>query len=265
MRLGQHIERNSWLHRVDGRSKLIFMFSIMLASILMDNLFFLAFCVLLVIGLSFTAKVGKEFLYSLKGIFFLLLFAGVIWLLFYRTSLFINRTEATVIAKVGPFTIDSLGLTYAVKMPLRILIAISVPTLYFMTTTIREFIISLVKLRVPYVMAFTFGLAAQLVFSLGDEFEKIKEAQIARGLSLNSGGLISRIRKHIPIIVPFIVKSLDLVDQINIALNLKHFNPEKKTVFYQEKSFSRIDWILTFLGILSLIFLLGLKCGGVIQ
>ncbi len=251
-KLGQYIEKDSWFHKLDGRSKLIFVFSLMITGLLIQNIFLLLSIILLTLVISFSARIGREFLVSLKGIFYLVIFAGIIWLLFYRTSLFLNKENAVIIAKFGPFTIDSLGLTYAVEMPLRILITISLPTLYFMTTTIREFIISLVKLKVPYVVAFTFGLAAQLIYSLGDEFEKIKEAQIARGLSVDEGNLVKRIKNHIPIIVPFTVRSLDLVDQINIALNLKHFNPDKKSLFYRAKKFSTNDWILFLISVLLL-------------
>ncbi|MCD6563065.1 MAG: energy-coupling factor transporter transmembrane protein EcfT [Thermoproteales archaeon] len=262
VRLGQYVERDSWMHRLDGRSKLIFSFSLMICGLLIENIVILTSIILFTILLSFSAKIGREFLKSLKGIFYLVLFAGLIWLLFYRTSLFLGKSEnVTVIARYGPFTIDSLGLIYAIRMPLRILIAISIPTLYFMTTTIREFIISLVKLKIPYVIAFTFGLAAQLIFSLGDEFEKIKEAQTARGLSIDEGSLVKRVKNHIPIIVPFTVRSLDLVEQINIALNLKHFNPKKKSLFYKEKSFGINDWIVVVISLFTLFFSISLSLG----
>ncbi|HDJ89985.1 MAG TPA: energy-coupling factor transporter transmembrane protein EcfT, partial [Thermoprotei archaeon] len=129
------------------------------------------------------------------------------------------------------------------------------------TTTIREFIISLTKMGIPYIASFTFGLAAQLIFSLSDEFEKIKNAQIARGLEVDRGNLFKRIKNYIPILIPFTVRSIELADEINLAINLKNFDPSIKR-FYGDRGMNSTDYLLISLSLIFLSLSLIIRFGG---
>jgi len=262
MKLGQYVEKNSWFHRLDGRSKIIFLISLTLMSFILDNIMINLLILLIIVSLSFSAKIGKKFLKSLGKFAGLIVFAGFVWILFYRASLFQANKCGVELFRIGPIIVDSTGLYYGVKMPLRIIIMVSIPSLFFMTTTIREFIISLSKMGIPYIVSFTFGLAAQLIFSLSNEYEKIKNAQIARGLEVDSGNLFKRIRNHIPILIPFTVRSIELADEINLAISLKNFNPSiRNRKFYGDKKMSFIDYLLISLSFLILLLSIIVRLG----
>ena len=80
---GQYYHANSWLHRLDPRTKLIVTILLMVAIFLIDNLYFLLGFLGATIILIFTSKIpfGK-FLKSIKMISFLLLFTCIFQVLF---------------------------------------------------------------------------------------------------------------------------------------------------------------------------------------
>lgn len=244
MEFVKYVKTNSWFHRLDPRSKLLLCVSIILISFLLTNPFVLALILGFVITLSISAHIGRDFLKRIKILGMVIIVAFILWSFFYKTALFASQQTSEVIFHLGPLRLDVLGLLYGISMPLRILIMIGTPLLLFMTTTFSDLIRGLVELKIPYSVAFILGLSLKLVYSLGKEFETIKSAQMSRGLEVDKGNLLTRVRNYVPILIPFTFKSLELSEQMSIALDLKGFSFEKKK-FYKRIKFRWVDWILT--------------------
>jgi energy-coupling factor transport system permease protein len=213
--------------------------------------------------LSFVAKIQHEFLQRVKLLATVVIMAFVLWALFWRWSLFASTAPSEVILKIGPITVDKLGLVYGFAMPFRVLVMIGTPMLFFMTTRLSEFVLCLVKLKLPYKWAFAFGLSAKLVSLLGDEFETIKHAQTARGLELEKGNLIRRIKAYVPILIPLTLRGLELSDQISIAMDTKAFGVEEKRTFYRDLKMKRIDYLIVIFSFIALVIGIILRLFGI--
>jgi energy-coupling factor transport system permease protein len=61
---------------------------------------------------------------------------------------------------------------------------------------------------VPYEFVFAFTTAVRFVPVLAEEAQTIMDAQKARGLELEKGNFLKRIRNYIPILIPLIVSAI---------------------------------------------------------
>lgn len=112
--------------------------------------------------------------------------------------------------------IFSQGLVYSVAMTTRFLDLLSSFSLFFLTTSPDDLSLALQKWHIPYELCFAFTTAVRFVPVLANEAQTIVDAQRSRGLELEKGNFVKRIRNYIPILVPLIVnairRSLDLAE-----------------------------------------------------
>jgi energy-coupling factor transport system permease protein len=77
-------------------------------------------------------------------------------------------------------------------------------------------------------MVFTLGLTLRHISTFSDEYITIKEAQTSRGLELDKGFLIKRIRNYIPVLIPLLIRSIENAERLSLAMDLKLFSFDKK-------------------------------------
>jgi energy-coupling factor transport system permease protein len=62
--------------------------------------------------------------------------------------------------------------------------------------------------HIPYEFCFAFTTAVRFVPVLAEEAQTIMDAQKARGLELEKGNFLKRIRNYIPILIPLIISAI---------------------------------------------------------
>jgi len=235
----------------------------MVLSLVFNSPVFLVGLFLVVTSLLFVARVHREFFKRVKALASTVVMAFILWSLFYRWSLFNPSDSTEVILTIGPITLYRLGLIYAVSMPFRVLVMIGAPLLFFMTTTLSELVLAFARVGIPYRVAFTLGLSGKLVPLLENEFKTIKQAQTARGLELDKGGLVKRVRNYIPVLIPLTFRSLELSDQMSIAMETKGFAMKDERTFYKDIEMKRIDYLVVAFSLLALGLGISLRFFGV--
>jgi energy-coupling factor transport system permease protein len=255
MRLIEYKERNSIIHKLDARAKLLLCFILIYFAFLFTHPLFLLALFLFSLLLGYLARIHKEIVLRVIILSPLLIFSFILWSIFYHSSLFTTSSRTETLLTIGPFTIDKISFMYGLAMPLRIAIVVISPIIFLMTTRLSEIIYGLNKMGVPYILAFTFGLSIKLVSSISDQFLTIKQAQASRGLETEKGGLIKRIKSHIPIIIPLTIRGIEISDQLGMALSIKGFNPSNRRTFYKRFKMKSIDYaIVVFCLVLSVLF-----------
>lgn len=237
--------------------------TIMVLSLVFNSPVFLVGLFLVVTSLLFVARLHREFFKRVKVLASTVVMASVLWSLFYRWSLFNPSDSIEVILTLGPITLDRLGLIYGFSMPFRVLVMIGAPLLFFMTTTLSELVLAFVRVRIPYRVAFALGLSGKLVPLLENEFKTIKQAQMARGLELDKGGLVKRVRNYIPILIPLTFRSLELSDQMSMAMETKGFAMKDERTFYKDIEMKTIDYLVVAFSLLALGLGIALRFFGV--
>jgi len=99
-------------------------------------------------------------------------------------------------------------LEYASAMTLRFIVLIESFSVFFLTTSPDHLGLALEQTRIPYEFCFAFTTAVRFVPVLAEEAQTIMDAQKARGLELERGNFLKRIRNYIPILIPLIVSAI---------------------------------------------------------
>ena len=127
-------------------------------------------------------------------------------------------------------------------------------SIFFLTTTPEELGMTFTKLRIPYMYSFAFISAIRFTPILAEELQTIMDAQRSRGLELDRGNPIKRIRRYIPILVPLIVNVLRRSYELAEAMEVKCFGASKKRTFLRELEMKPRDYIVLAITLLSLAF-----------
>jgi energy-coupling factor transport system permease protein len=114
--------------------------------------------------------------------------------------------------------------------------------LFFLTTHPSEFASSLNRLGVHYKVAFAVSLTLRYIPDISSEYLIISKAQQARGLELSKKQKFTkRVKEYVKMIIPLIMSSLDRIDNISDAMDLRGFAKHKKRTWYNTRKLSKND------------------------
>lgn len=208
MTLTLYVARPSPLHRLHPVTKLLGLAALLLAAFVVDAPGYLAPIGLLVVALLGLAG-GLGLLERFRTLFVLVfVFTVVVWTLFYRGLL------------VPTWSGFQFGLSTAVRLDT----FLATGLLFLATSRVEEVAYALGRLGVPYVAGFTLTLSFRLVPLFFDAARTIVQAQRCRGLRMDRGGIVARLRRFVPVIVPVFVGALRRADRMAMALELRGFN-----------------------------------------
>ncbi|HOU31819.1 MAG TPA: energy-coupling factor transporter transmembrane component T [Synergistaceae bacterium] len=111
------------------------------------------------------------------------------------------------------------GLMVAAKTDLMIIAGM----VFLSTTKIEEISQGLVKLGLPYRGAFAFSTAIRLVPLIVATSATIAQAQKSRGLDLDAGSFLEKIRKHVPLVIPTLISVIRSTNVFSMALESRGF------------------------------------------
>jgi energy-coupling factor transport system permease protein len=154
------------------------------------------------------------------------------------------------------------GLRYGIGAAIKIDSMIISGLIFLSTTRTEEIVLGLIRLRVPYQAAFAFSLAIRMVPTIIGTAVTVTEAQRSRGLDLESGGPLSRLRKHVPLLVPIFLQTLRNTDQLARALESRGFGTRRERTSYLEIGFHAADVLALALGALILAAFIVVRFGG---
>jgi energy-coupling factor transport system permease protein len=97
-----------------------------------------------------------------------------------------------------------------------------------LTTSPDHLGLALEQTRVPYEFCFAFTTAVRFVPVLAEEAQTIMDAQKARGLELEKGNFLKRIRNYIPILIPLIVSAIRRSLELAEAMESRAWGATKK-------------------------------------
>ncbi|NJC94918.1 MAG: hypothetical protein C3F07_12780 [Anaerolineales bacterium] len=124
--------------------------------------------------------------------------------------------------------------------------------IFLLTTNPSEFASSLNGIGVNYKAAFAVALTLRYFPDIQRDYHDISQAQQARGLELShKAKFADRFKNSLLIVIPLIFSSLDRVELISNAMDLRGFAKGKTRTWYTSKKLTRADYLA--LGISALI------------
>ena len=134
---------------------------------------------------------------------------------------------------IGPYTVTKEQLFYELNVILKYFATIPMALLFILTTDPSEFAASLNKIGVSYKVAYTVSIALRYIPDVQRDYKDISFAQQARGIDLSSKEKLSkRIKNSAAILMPLIFSSLERIDKISLAMELRAFGNNKKRTWY---------------------------------
>lgn len=226
---------SSPIHVLDPRIKFLYVCSVFVVAILFSELLPLIILFLIQIPFVFLARVQKEWLRSLRGATFL---AAII----FSTNLIFKFIYAGYV--LVPEDVE-----YALAMTTRFVVLIESFSIFFLTTSPDHLGLALEASHVPYEFCFAFTTAVRFVPVLAEEAQTIMDAQKARGLELEKGNFLKRIRNYIPILIPLIISAIRRSLELAEAMESRAWGAIKKRTNLYVLKIGRGDYTLTLVSI----------------
>ncbi len=253
MNIFLYLDQDTPIHRLDPRTKLtaaILFFGICLC---FNHPLYLAFISAGVLLLAIRAKAWPNF-WRVRYILLLLIsFSVILWPFFVHGP--------TKWWAWGPFQISRESLLYGLAMGLRLSTFVGIGLIFLSTTRNEELTNGLIRMGIPYPLAFALSTALRLVPTFVGAGATIIQAQVSRGLDLESGSIFKRMGKFIPQAVPLFIYAIHHTNTLAMALESKGFDPRAKRTFYYEPKMQPIDFAVLGFFILLLFVLLYLRLG----
>jgi len=249
-----YIKKDSPIHKLTGATKLIcFLLWTIAAMITYDTRVLVALFVVGIIAFKISKIKFKDISFVLYFIlFFLLLNALMIFVFSPYQGVEIYGSRTDLFHLIGPYTVTKEQLFYELNVILKYFSTIPIALLFILTTDPSEFAASLNKIGVSYKIAYTVSIALRYIPDVQRDYKDIAFAQQARGIDLSSKEKIfKRIKNSAAILMPLIFSSLDRIDKISLAMELRAFGNNKKRTWYNSRKFGKIDYL--FIGILIII------------
>lgn len=226
---GVYYEKNSPIHKLDPRTKLLFMVAFIVCIFLASDIYAYVMLIGITLLSVFVSRVPiLMVIKGLKPIVIIVIITGILNIFWTDGTTVV--AQWTVIPDFWTITLYKESLLRAGVLALRIVILMACTSLYFSYTTtpieltdgIETGLSPLKKIKVPvHEFAMMMTIALRFIPTLVDETTKIMNAQKARGADFSSGGLIKRAKALIPIIIPLFVSSFRRADELATAMECR--------------------------------------------
>ena len=259
--LGQYFPGNSFVHKLDPRSKIVltltFITSIFLANTYISYLTVGLYICLIVLVSGIPAKIVLR---SIKPLWIILLLTAAIHLF---------MTPGTTLVALGPLSITGEGVKQAVQMSARLIYLILISSLLTFTTSpialtdaIERLLSPLKRFKLPvHELAMMMTIALRFVPTLLEETDRIMKAQMARGADFSSGNIIKRAQNLVPILVPLFISAFRRADELATAMEARCYRGGDNRTRMKELSLGLNDAVATLTIVMLVLVLAWLRWG----
>ncbi|WP_042141911.1 energy-coupling factor transporter transmembrane protein EcfT [Paucisalibacillus sp. EB02] len=251
-----YIERKSPVHSLSGSTKLIIFMLYSTAAMLTYDTRVLVGLFVISVAIFIISKIRiREIGFILAFILaFLLLNNIAIYIFSPQEGVKIYGSSHALFEIVGRYNVTWEQLFYHFNITLKYFVVIPAALLFIVTTHPSEFAASLNKIGVNYKIAYSVSLALRYIPDIQRDFRIIAQAQQARGIDISrKEKLLKRIKNASSIIFPLIFSTLDRIEVISNAMELRRFGKKKKRTWYNGMPFRKVDYIVLVAGFIILI------------
>ena len=240
--LGQYFPGESFIHRLDPRTKLLA--TIALIAIVFVVQGFSGFLLIAAFVIACAASTGihlKFLVRGLKPLLFIILFTFVLNLFF--------QSEGNELFHFGFLRVTDQGLRMATFMATRLILLVVSSQLLTLTTSPIALTDGLESLFRPlqvvhfpaHEIAMMMSIALRFIPTLMDEADKIMKAQKARGANFETGSLVTRAKAMVPLLVPLFVGAFRRAEDLALAMDARCYRGGAGRTRMKQLKFSKND------------------------
>jgi energy-coupling factor transport system permease protein len=233
--LGQFYPVSSPVHALDPRAKILATAVFVVGLFLIDTTVGLLSVAAALAAIVAVSRIpAGTFLRLLRPVVFIVALTALFQILFSR--------EGPTLFEWGFLEVHTGGLRLGLFLALRILLLVSSAGLLTATTApvaladgIEDLLSPLKRVRFPaHEVAMMMTIALRFIPTLGEEAEKIRGAQAARGADFSEGGPVRRARSFIPVLVPLTVGAFRRADELADAMESRGYRGGEGRTRYRE-------------------------------
>ena len=219
--IGQYYPGNSFIHKLDPRTKilctLIFISAVFLAQTYLTYAVTGGFVALVILVSGLPVKIVLK---SIKPL----------WIIIVLTmAVHFFTTKGEIIAEWGIFSLTREGLAQGIMMSLRLVYLIVMSSLLTFTTSpivltdgIERLLRPFKRIGVPaHELAMMMTIALRFIPTLLEETDKIMKAQVSRGADFSSGNIVQKAKNLVPLLVPLFVSAFRRADDLATAMEAR--------------------------------------------
>lgn len=248
--LGQYVPVASPVHALDPRTKMALGAALTVALFLVQGFAGMGVLAALVAFAVWLSRVPWSV--ALRGIR-----AVAILLAFTLAVHAVTLHPANAVLRVGALGVDLQGLRTGLFFAARIVVLVVGTSLLTLTTTPIDLTDALERLMAPlrHVGVPTGDIAMMLTVALrfipttAEEAERVVIAQRARGARFGEGGLVTRVRAYVPVLVPLFVRLFRRADVLATAMEARCYHGGAGRTRLRVARMCRGDWITLAVGL----------------
>ncbi len=237
-------KKDTPIHKLSGFTKLLFFILWCLTSALTFDTGMLL--VMIVIGAAIY-KIADVKWKQVSGVFVAVMFFMVINLVcifffspYEGCKIYNSRTD--IVHLFGNYTLTYQQLFYEFNVFIKYFTVIPSIFIFLVTTDPSELASSMNGIGVPYTISYAMEITLRYIPDIQDEFHKIKNAQEARGIEMSSKGrLLDRIKNTAAIIFPLLFSTMERIEVVSNAMELRGFGKKKKRTWYSQRPLKAAD------------------------
>lgn len=242
--IGQYIPGNSFVHKLDPRTKILISLLFIISLFLIDKFVGYILVVAFIGAVIINSKVPPRFiLKGLKPIIFLVILTSIL------NVFMIKGTPDTLIFKFGFLSIYTQGVNTALFMALRLIFLVVGTSLLTLTTSPIELTDGIEILLRPigkemaHQLAMMMTIALRFIPTLLDETDKIMKAQMSRGADFESKNLVSRAKNLVPLLVPLFVSAFRRAEELAMAMEARCYRGGYNRTKMRQSIITKSDYI----------------------
>ena len=259
--LFNYLPRNSPVHKLTGATKLTALLLLSFASMTTFDTRLLAGMVVFSYAMFAVSRIRLRDVKVM--LWFTFVFMVLNNLLIFAFSpeegVGIYGTRHEIAHLFGRYYLTKEQLFYQLNVILKYLVLVPLVILFVSTTNPSEFAASLNRIGVSYKIAYSVALALRYIPDIQREYHDISLSLQARGIEMTGKEkLFKRVKNAATIVFPLILTSMQKIEVISNAMELRSFGKNKRRTWYMANPFRPADYIVMIFSLLVLLLSISL-------
>ena len=252
--LGQYWPGESFVHRLDPRTKLVALMVLMTSLLLVLN-------PVVLVGYALFSML----LVRLANLPSALVFRNIrpfLWLFLITIAIHLFWTSGRILFTIPliDLTVTQEGLILGILYSLRLALLVIYAALLTLTTSPIELTDGLERLLFPlkrvglptHEIVLMLSLSLRFIPTLLEEAQRLKNAQLSRGAKFD-GSLFRRIQSIVPLVLPLFVSAFRRADDLALAMDARCYAGGEGRTRFKQLRFQLLDGVVLILTLLLLV------------
>lgn len=246
-------KKDTWIHELSGVTKLIFFLLWSLTSAMTyDTRVLLVMIAVSLVVLKMSKTQFRQVSFVFRAILvFMVLNVIAIFVISPYEGCRIYGSRTDLVRLWGSCWLTKEQLFYLFNIVIKYFTIIPAVFTFLITTDPSELAASMNRIGISYKLTYALAISLRYIPDIQDEYHRIKNAQEARGIEMSGKAkLKDRIVRTASILFPLLFTTMERIDTVSNAMELRGFGKKKKRTWYSARPLKRNDYLVLVLTVL---------------